>query len=231
MRLTGWERDIVQERGELLRQWGFRCAQQQGQRVDGQESGATAVAAPSSSAAAVPAANKSRQHKTSHHPKEKDTLAAHTNGSDEVYDDGDVNTRELERSAAPVGEPFHTLVLYELPSVLDEPLTVADLREFLAYLAERRGLPDKLLTPPVISRIVNSRACRGAVKFGDALSWSSCDDILQKLAVTELPFQCAHGRPSMAPLLDLRGPQARKRWQLLQEHALRTGICSKKLAL
>jgi DNA mismatch repair ATPase MutL len=180
----------------------------------------------------VPAVKKSRRQKTSNHLKEKDTLAAHSNDSDGVNnDDDDVHARELERSAAPVGEPFHTLVLYELPSVLDEPLTAADLREFLAYLAERRGLPDKLLTPPVISRIVNSRACRGAVKFGDALSRSSCDDILQKLAVTELPFQCAHGRPSMAPLLDLRGPQTRKRWQLLQEHAVRTGNCSKELAL
>ena len=43
----------------------------------------------------------------------------------------------------------------------------------------------------------------GAIMFNDPLSHSECEDLLRRLAKCAFPFQCAHGRPSMAPLLDL----------------------------
>ncbi|KAH9496180.1 hypothetical protein Btru_012215 [Bulinus truncatus] len=43
----------------------------------------------------------------------------------------------------------------------------------------------------------------GAVKFGDILSKEECQSLLSSLASCDLPFQCAHGRPSVAPLVDL----------------------------
>ena len=39
--------------------------------------------------------------------------------------------------------------------------------------------------------------------FNDVLSRDECIDLLQRLAECALPFQCAHGRPSMVPLLDI----------------------------
>lgn len=59
--------------------------------------------------------------------------------------------------------------------------------------------------PPAISRILNSKACRGAVMFGDGLPRETALGILQRIAspCIKFPFQCAHGRPAMIPLLTL----------------------------
>ncbi|KAG2392386.1 hypothetical protein C9374_012638 [Naegleria lovaniensis] len=50
--------------------------------------------------------------------------------------------------------------------------------------------------PKRIHEIMNSKACRGAIMFGDALSNEQCRELIQKLSQCTLPFQCAHGRPS-----------------------------------
>lgn len=39
--------------------------------------------------------------------------------------------------------------------------------------------------------------------FNDPLSLEDCTVLLERLAKCAFPFQCAHGRPSMAPVLDL----------------------------
>jgi DNA mismatch repair protein MLH3 len=39
--------------------------------------------------------------------------------------------------------------------------------------------------------------------FNDELSIEQCKTLLSRLAECAFPFQCAHGRPSMIPLLDL----------------------------
>jgi hypothetical protein len=46
--------------------------------------------------------------------------------------------------------------------------------------------------------------------FNDPLSKTDCVDLVHRLARCAFPFQCAHGRPSMAPLLDLGGPAGRQ---------------------
>lgn len=57
--------------------------------------------------------------------------------------------------------------------------------------------------PVVFREIFNSRACRSAIMFGDSLSKSECSSLLKELAGCWMPFQCAHGRPSMIPLAEL----------------------------
>lgn len=37
-------------------------------------------------------------------------------------------------------------------------------------------------------------SCVGAIKFGDRLSVSECEDLINSLSQCSLPFQCAHGR-------------------------------------
>ena len=39
--------------------------------------------------------------------------------------------------------------------------------------------------------------------FNDELSDTQCSTLLSRLAECAFPFQCAHGRPSMIPLVDL----------------------------
>ncbi|KAL3934045.1 MAG: hypothetical protein SGPRY_000001 [Prymnesium sp.] len=55
--------------------------------------------------------------------------------------------------------------------------------------------------PPAVMRILASKACRRAIMFGDTISLERCQDILNNLAECDLPFQCAHGRPTIAPLM------------------------------
>ncbi|KAI9671871.1 MAG: DNA mismatch repair protein [Alyxoria varia] len=64
--------------------------------------------------------------------------------------------------------------------------------------------------PQQILDMINSRACRSAIMFNDVLSRADCQDLVSRLAECALPFQCAHGRPSMIPLVDLE-EFARKR--------------------
>lgn len=39
--------------------------------------------------------------------------------------------------------------------------------------------------------------------FNDVLNKQDCEKLVRRLALCAFPFQCAHGRPSMAPLIDL----------------------------
>ena len=39
--------------------------------------------------------------------------------------------------------------------------------------------------------------------FNDELSQDECEGLVKGLAGCAFPFQCAHGRPSMVPVLDL----------------------------
>ncbi|RYP88197.1 hypothetical protein DL769_000295 [Monosporascus sp. CRB-8-3] len=69
------------------------------------------------------------------------------------------------------------------------------------WLSRLHGCPQGILD------MINSRACRSAIMFNDKLSYGECVDLVRRLADCAFPFQCAHGRPSMVPLLDLgRGP-------------------------
>jgi len=51
--------------------------------------------------------------------------------------------------------------------------------------------------------MLNSRACRSAIMFNDELSHEQCKVLIRRLADCAFPFQCAHGRPSLVPLVDL----------------------------
>jgi DNA mismatch repair protein MLH3 len=61
--------------------------------------------------------------------------------------------------------------------------------------------------PTVLVEMLNSRACRSAVMFNDELSPNECCDLVKRLAKCVFPFQCAHGRPSMVPLLRFQASQ------------------------
>ncbi len=41
--------------------------------------------------------------------------------------------------------------------------------------------------------------------FNDVLTMEECDALVQRLADCAFPFQCAHGRPSMVPLVGMGG--------------------------
>uniref|UniRef100_A0A147BG33 Putative dna mismatch repair protein n=1 Tax=Ixodes ricinus TaxID=34613 RepID=A0A147BG33_IXORI len=109
------------------------------------------------------------------------------------------------------------LVLERLPSCLIErddserrcgrPSTIATqaqelLREHTEVLLSTRRSAISL--PKVLLDVLSSQACRGAIKFGSVLDLSECRKMLAALSRCSLPFQCAHGRPSLSPVVDLR---------------------------
>lgn len=96
-------------------------------------------------------------------------------------------------------QPMH-LSLLAVPCILGVDLSDADLLEFLEQLADTDG---SSTIPPAILRILNYKACRGAIMFGDKLLPSECNLIVEELKHTSLCFQCAHGRPTTVPLVNL----------------------------
>ncbi|XP_078589842.1 DNA mismatch repair protein Mlh3-like isoform X1 [Branchiostoma floridae x Branchiostoma japonicum] len=78
------------------------------------------------------------------------------------------------------------------------------IKEHLELLKTTDGAGATL--PPTLHRILNSQACHGAIKFGDPLEEADCADLIRCLSKCNLPFQCAHGRPSIIPIIDLTSP-------------------------
>ena len=70
------------------------------------------------------------------------------------------------------------------------------------------GIPKELI------EVIKMEACRGAVKFGDELRAEECQSIIKNLEKCKLPFQCAHGRPTVLPLTNIFYPKVISKNQL-----------------
>ena len=75
------------------------------------------------------------------------------------------------------------------------------LLEYLHALSASGG--GSTLPPAAALRVLASRACRSAIMFGETLSLDQCQTLLDELSQCKLPFQCAHGRPTVVPIFEL----------------------------
>ncbi|XP_066143832.1 DNA mismatch repair protein Mlh3-like isoform X2 [Euwallacea fornicatus] len=75
-------------------------------------------------------------------------------------------------------------------------------KNLLDDLKDKRGSTGRVV-PRVLQAVISMKACRGAIKFGDVLTEKVCCKLLDELSRCTLPFQCAHGRPTLAPLLSI----------------------------
>ncbi|XP_008939388.1 PREDICTED: DNA mismatch repair protein Mlh3 [Merops nubicus] len=57
--------------------------------------------------------------------------------------------------------------------------------------------------PLTFLKVLASQACHGAIKFNECLTLEDSCRLIEALSSCQLPFQCAHGRPSMMPLADI----------------------------
>ncbi|ORY45425.1 hypothetical protein LY90DRAFT_671538 [Neocallimastix californiae] len=57
--------------------------------------------------------------------------------------------------------------------------------------------------PSSIYDILCSLACHKAIKFDDPLNLKECREIVEQMPSLKFPFQCAHGRPTIIPLINL----------------------------
>ncbi|XP_024544458.1 DNA mismatch repair protein MLH3-like isoform X1 [Selaginella moellendorffii] len=92
------------------------------------------------------------------------------------------------------------VVLAAVPCIKGVKLTSKDLLEYLRQLVDTHGSSS---APPAVLRVLNFKACRGAIMFGDFLLPSECEQLVNALKKTSLCFQCAHGRPTMVPIVNL----------------------------
>ncbi|XP_032963594.1 DNA mismatch repair protein Mlh3 isoform X4 [Rhinolophus ferrumequinum] len=75
------------------------------------------------------------------------------------------------------------------------------IREQVELLQTTGGIQGTL--PLTVQKVLASQACHGAIKFNDGLSVEESYRLIEALSWCQLPFQCAHGRPSMLPLADI----------------------------
>ncbi|XP_067336010.1 DNA mismatch repair protein Mlh3 isoform X2 [Channa argus] len=78
------------------------------------------------------------------------------------------------------------------------PSVIKPIVELLCSAGRVRGT-----LPLTVLKVLASLACHGAIKFNDSLSRDECCSLVASLSSCQLPFQCAHGRPSIAPLVDI----------------------------
>jgi DNA mismatch repair ATPase MutL len=93
-----------------------------------------------------------------------------------------------------------SVLLIGVPSICGRVADVNDFTEFIDELSQTAG---EQVKPECVKRILASQACRYAIMFGDKLSEKQCRELISNLSKCSLAFQCAHGRPSVIPLVDL----------------------------
>lgn len=111
---------------------------------------------------------------------------------------------------APAGSPECKIIVKALPAAIAErcrlePKVLIELIRSESWKCEEEG-GGSLATKPCPQRLLdmlNSRACRSAIMFNDELTREECQTLIQRLGKCAFPFQCAHGRPSMVPLVDM----------------------------
>lgn len=82
-------------------------------------------------------------------------------------------------------------------------IALTDRPSVQVYLQQLGDTGGSHLWPPAVIRILNSKACRTAIMFGDPLLPTECAELIAALKLTQLCFSCAHGRPTMAPLVNI----------------------------
>uniref|UniRef100_A0A8B9TA96 MutL homolog 3 n=1 Tax=Anas platyrhynchos TaxID=8839 RepID=A0A8B9TA96_ANAPL len=86
-----------------------------------------------------------------------------------------------------------------------QPVTESIVEEFIqeqVELVQTTGRARGTL-PLTLLKVLASQACHGAIKFNDSLTLEESCQLIKALSSCQLPFQCAHGRPSMMPLADI----------------------------
>lgn len=51
--------------------------------------------------------------------------------------------------------------------------------------------------------VLKSRACHGAIRFGDKLTFDQCQELIEQLLKCKVPFRCAHSRCGVSVLESL----------------------------
>ena len=70
---------------------------------------------------------------------------------------------------------------------------------------ERGNKFQRKFIPQTIFKVIASKACRTAHMFGDKLDKKQMNLLLEGLGLCDKWYECAHGRPTIFPILDTNG--------------------------
>ena len=91
------------------------------------------------------------------------------------------------------------LYLYSIPII--EGIKMRVHSDFIQFIRALKSTPAiSKYRPPFLIRTLQSKACRSAIMFGNALKHSDANKLIHKLSNCSMPFICAHGRPTLAPI-------------------------------
>ncbi|XP_065910988.1 DNA mismatch repair protein Mlh3-like isoform X2 [Dysidea avara] len=118
-------------------------------------------------------------------------------------------SKQLHAVGIELSQINNVMLVHKLPSVLVNKkcptistTTIKEMvREHVEHLMTTGG--SSCIIPLVLTDLLATQACHGAIKFNDPLTLNECHKLIESLSHCKLPFQCAHGRPSLVPVLDL----------------------------
>uniref|UniRef100_A0ACD5YCS6 Uncharacterized protein n=1 Tax=Avena sativa TaxID=4498 RepID=A0ACD5YCS6_AVESA len=117
-----------------------------------------------------------------------------------IINNSSISSQSFKKNMNILRRQARVVTLTAVPCILGVDLTGKDLMDFIQQLDETDG---SSAIPPAVLRILNFKACRGAIMFGDPLLPSECCLIIEELKATSLCFQCAHGRPTTVPIVNV----------------------------
>lgn len=91
--------------------------------------------------------------------------------------------------------------VHAVPVICGRQLQPQDVLQFIT-MERAEGPFTAAALPQPVQIILQSVACRSAIMFGKTLLKDQMCELLNGLQTTKAPFQCAHGRPTTAPLVD-----------------------------
>lgn len=86
--------------------------------------------------------------------------------------------------------------LLAVPSVKDLILCQKDIEEMIQTIVDAPFTP-RMIRPTRVKELLASKACRKSIMINDPLKYNQMVALLKKLQVTEAPWTCAHGRPTV----------------------------------
>ena len=94
------------------------------------------------------------------------------------------------------------VLLSGVPGIFHKVATAKDFLQFSQALGNRTS-DAGLIKPAFVKRVLASYSCRYAIMFGDVLTEERSKELIRSLSLCHHCFICAHGRPSIVPLLDM----------------------------
>lgn len=112
---------------------------------------------------------------------------------------GIILNNSITRVLSDWGWTFSGSSLITIPIICN--IIIDDIEGLIDFI---KNLNDNILAfPECIMERLRTRACRTALKFGDHIDETRAKFIITELSKTDIPTQCAHGRPVIRPIYTL----------------------------